>query len=143
MRWTAIFVAAAIGLGCCAASLIDARADQSVASGEAGPDGPRNGDDDQAAVPVHRMRGWQLLPPYEQGGPDLGLVYTAPDRKLTAGDVQKIAEAFLLWHGNHGWRVTSLTDDADRVSFAIATEQNAVVATFSMNRHTGALTRLS
>src|ERR1700739_4425411 len=35
------------------------------------------------------------------------LIYRQPDRNLAPADVQKIAEAFLLWNGNHTWKVTS------------------------------------
>jgi hypothetical protein len=91
------------------------------------------------------MRGWMhggLAGAARPGAEMLSLVYEAPDKQLTVADVQKIAEAFLLWHGNHLWRVTNVTADGDRVTFAVATDQNAVVATFAMNRHTGALLRL-
>jgi hypothetical protein len=71
----------------------------------------------------------------------LGLFYPAEDRALTGSDVQKIAEAFLLLHGNHAWKITNVAQDADRITFAVTTAQNALVATFAMNRHTGHLSR--
>ena len=41
------------------------------------------------------------------------LVYPQEDRKLTPPDVQKIAEAFLLWRGNHSWKVVDVAPAAD------------------------------
>ena len=42
------------------------------------------------------------------------LVYRQEDRKLTPPDVQKIAEAFLLWNGNHSWKVVDVAPAAGR-----------------------------
>jgi hypothetical protein len=81
-------------------------------------------------------------PAMDMGPPPLGLIYDAPDKQLSAADVQKIAEAFLLWHGNHSWKVVGLSDDGDRVVFSIATTQNAAVARFAMNKHSGKIQRL-
>ncbi|HTW28178.1 MAG TPA: hypothetical protein VME92_13695 [Acetobacteraceae bacterium] len=70
------------------------------------------------------------------------LVYPAADRKLDPADVQKIAEAFLLWRGNHSWKVVDVAaQDADDVGFAVATPDGSVIARFTMNRHTGRVTR--
>src|SRR5205823_7165634 len=41
------------------------------------------------------------------------LFYQQADRQLSAADVQKIAEAFLLWHGNHSWKVVNVAEGAD------------------------------
>ena len=50
------------------------------------------------------------------------LVFPQPDRQLTAPDVQKIAEAFLLWHGNHAWKVIDVAPASDgAIGFAFAT----------------------
>ncbi len=77
------------------------------------------------------------------GLPDpLGLIYDSPDKQLSPADVQKIAEAYLLWHGNHGWRVSVETQDGDHIAFTLATEQNAPVAKFVINRHSGRLDRI-
>ena len=44
------------------------------------------------------------------------------DRKLTPPDVQKIAEAFLLWNGNHSWKVIDVAPAPDgTIGFALAT----------------------
>lgn len=65
------------------------------------------------------------------------------DRALSGPDVQKIAEGFLLMHGNHTWKVTEVKEeDANRVSFALASPSGDVIARFSMDRHSGHLHRL-
>jgi hypothetical protein len=70
------------------------------------------------------------------------LIFPAADRALTGADVQKIAEAFLLWNGNHSWKVTNVAEEQDRVTFAFATPDGTVIARFAMDRHTGRPTRL-
>ncbi len=70
------------------------------------------------------------------------LIYPAPDRNLSGPDVQKIAEAFLLFNGNHSWKITEVTEEPDQVRFAIATPDGTAIAHFAMNRHTGRPTRL-
>jgi hypothetical protein len=72
-----------------------------------------------------------------------GLFYPQPDKKLSAADVQKIAEAILLRHGNHTWKVTNVAQNQDdTVSFAFATQSGDVIARFAMDIHTGRLRRL-
>lgn len=67
-----------------------------------------------------------------------GLIYTPADRQLSAADVQTIAQGFLLWHGNHTWKVVDVKEqDADTVGFAFATPNGDVIARFTMDRHTG------
>lgn len=70
------------------------------------------------------------------------LVYPQQDRKLTPPDVQKIAEAFLLWHGNHTWKVADVADNADSVGFAYTAPDGTVIAKFSMEKKTGHITRV-
>jgi|GEM_PF-4813349 len=157
MRWTVIIVAGILGIAGAVAGLLDARAQQSagpfvLASGQGQP-GPDGFEPDDMSGPgeggAHRMRGWMRpggaagreQAPMGPLPPELGLVYDAPDKQLTTADVQKIAEAFLLLHGNHAWKIASLAQDGDRVTFAVTTAQNAVIATFAMNRHTGHLAR--
>ena len=71
------------------------------------------------------------------------LIYPQEDRKLTPPDVQKIAEAFLLWHGNHSWKVVEVAPTADgAIGFALATQEgSAVIARFTMDPHTARVTR--
>jgi hypothetical protein len=70
------------------------------------------------------------------------LIYTQPDRHLTPDDVQKIAEGFLLWHGNHDWKVVDVAPASDgAIGFSLATQSGSVIAKFSMDPHTGRVTR--
>jgi hypothetical protein len=71
------------------------------------------------------------------------LVYRQEDRNLAPADVQKIAEAFLLWNGNHTWKVTNVTSAADGpIGFSLTTPEGSVVAKFTMDPHTGQLERV-
>ena len=72
------------------------------------------------------------------------LIHTAPDRALSAADVQKIAEALLLWKGNHSWQVIDVKEqDKDKVGFAYATQKGDVIARFTIDRHTGQWQRVN
>lgn len=61
------------------------------------------------------------------------LVYRAEDRKLTPPDVQKIAEAFLLWNGNHTWKVANVKPAGDLIGFDLAAPDGSVIASFTMD----------
>lgn len=94
-------------------------------------------------------RPWQHGPGrfgMHHGGPGLGtfaLVYRQADRQLTPADVQKIAEAFLLWHGNHSWKVVNVAATPDGpIGFAVATPEGSVIAKFTMDPHTGRVKRI-
>jgi hypothetical protein len=79
---------------------------------------------------MERMRMW-------------GLFYPVDDKHLSADDVQKIAEAMLLRHGNHTWKVINVAANQDNtVSFAFATADGSVIARFSMDTKTGRLQRI-
>jgi hypothetical protein len=114
------------------------------------------------AQPVPPMAGgpppdgeWRAGPhPGWRGGPEahhrmmehlrtFALLYRPDDRHLTPPDVQKIAEAFLLWNGNHSWKVTGVAQGAGTaIDFSIATPDGGVIARFSMDSKTGRVTRL-
>lgn len=67
-----------------------------------------------------------------------GLFFQREDKALTTADVQKIAEAFLLWHGERNWRITEAKEAANNtVEFAVATAEGSVVARVSVDRKTG------
>ena len=71
-----------------------------------------------------------------------GLIYRPDDRKLTAPDVQKIAESLLLWFGNRTWKVTGVEPAGDgQIAFAFATAEGSVVARFAMNPKNGRVVR--
>jgi hypothetical protein len=91
---------------------------------------------------------WMLGPRPDMGpmhrGPGLfSLMYHPDDRKLTPPEVQKIAEAFLLWNGNRTWKVTEVAADGDgKVKFAFATADGGVIARFTMDTKTGHIARV-
>jgi hypothetical protein len=65
------------------------------------------------------------------------------DKHLSAADVQQIAQALLLWNGNHEWKVVDVQEAPNHeVSFAYATVGGSVIARFQMNRDTGRITRV-
>ena len=111
------------------------------------PDGP------PPHPPMGWMQGWRHGPGPERPGTGrrgpvdpraFALVTTAKDRGLSGADVKTIAEAFLLWHGNHGWKVTEVAEtSADTVGFAYATPSGDVIARFTMDRHSGRVSRVS
>lgn len=90
---------------------------------------------------LHRWQGREGRGPAAPG--TFALVFRQADRKLTPSDVQKIAEAFLLWNGNHEWKIVQVGPaSGDEVGFALATADNGpVIARFTMNVHTGRVTR--
>jgi hypothetical protein len=82
---------------------------------------------------MHRGRG---LHPF-------ALVYRQHDRQLAPADVQKIAEAFLLWNGNHTWKVTDVAPTADGpIGFSLTTPEGSLVAKFTMDPHSGKIARV-
>jgi hypothetical protein len=73
-----------------------------------------------------------------------GLFTRQADKKLSAADVQIIADAILLRHGNHTWKVANVVQNQDdTVSFAFATQSGEVIARFAMNTQTGRVRRLA
>ncbi|MBV9782754.1 MAG: hypothetical protein JO264_02945 [Acidisphaera sp.] len=96
-----------------------------------------------------RMPPWAAQRPWMRGGHEehghmlFALLYRPEDRALAAPDVQKIAEAFLLWNGNHTWKVTEVAEAPDNtVTFAFATQSGDVIARFAMDRKTGHVRRV-
>jgi hypothetical protein len=72
-----------------------------------------------------------------------GLFFHPADKQLTPAEVQKIAEAFLLWQGNRDWKVTQVSAGADgKIGFAFATADGGVIARFTMDSKTGRLARV-
>jgi hypothetical protein len=65
------------------------------------------------------------------------LIDRPADRQLTPPDVQKIAEAFLLWNGNHTWKVINVKQDGDVIAFDLATADGSVIAHYAMDPKTG------
>lgn len=71
------------------------------------------------------------------------LIHRAEDRKLTPPDVQNIAEGFLLWNGNHSWKVLNAKPEGDVIGFDLATGDGSVIAHFTMDPKTAHLARVS
>ena len=94
-------------------------------------------------APPHHWMGWGHHPRPGQGLRAFALIYRQADRQLAPADVQKIAEAFLLWNGNHTWKVTDVATTADGpVAFSLTTPEGSVVAKFTMDPHTATITRV-
>jgi hypothetical protein len=88
------------------------------------------------------MAGWQHRPMWHRAAM-FGLFFRPADKQLTAADVQKIAEAFLLWQGNRDWKVTQVAAGPDgKIGFAFATADGGVIARFTMDSKTGRLARV-
>jgi hypothetical protein len=90
----------------------------------------------------HHMHGQQMGDrPFHPR--DFALIYRQEDRNLAPADVQKIAEAFLLWNGNHTWKVSGVTAAAGGpIGFSLTTPEGSVVAKFTMDPHTGRIQRV-
>jgi hypothetical protein len=88
------------------------------------------------------MRGGPHRPMWHRAAM-FGLFFRPADKQLTPADVQKIAEAFLLWQGNRDWKVTQVTAGPDgKIGFAFATSDGGVIARFTMDGKTGRLARV-
>lgn len=138
----AAFVIGGVLTGALVADAQPAPPPQAGMMGHPGPDGQAmDGAGEGWRMPpwMHRMHG----PRAEQPAPrTFALVYRQPDRALAPADVQKIAEAFLLWNGNHTWKVIDVAATADGpIGFALATPEGSVIARFTMDPHTGRITR--
>ena len=92
---------------------------------------------DHAALEAHRLM-------HRGGGMRaFALIYRQPDRALAPADVQKIAEAFLLWNGNHTWKVTNVAAAPDGpIGFSLTAPEGSVIAKFTMDPHTGKIARI-
>lgn len=72
-----------------------------------------------------------------------GLFYPIIDKHLSPADVQQIAQALLLWQGNHSWKVADVQQaPGGEVSFAFATPEGSVIARFEVNQATGRIARV-
>ncbi len=92
-----------------------------------------------------RWMGWGQRPHGGRAGAlrAFALIYRQPDRELAPADVQKIAEAFLLWNGNHSWKVTNVAATSDGpIGFILTTPEGSVVAKFTMDPHSGRIQRV-
>jgi hypothetical protein len=85
--------------------------------------------------------GWRRAAMHGHAWP-FALLYHMDDRQLTVPEVQKIAEAFLLWNGNRTWKVVDAAAGPDgKIGFAFATSEGSVIARFTMDSKTGRVAR--
>jgi hypothetical protein len=138
MRKTLLTALAVVTIGGAAAGVLIANAQPAPPSATDGPPGRPpwmgmmhhmhdRGDGDRPGMNLRRT---------------FALVYRHEDRQLTPPDVQKIAEAFLLWNGNHTWKVVNVAAASDgSIAFSLATQDGSVIASFTMDPHTGRMTR--
>lgn len=104
---------------------------------------------DGAPAPDHAWGGWHHPGPgghawmHRHHPRPFALIYRQHDRNLAPADVQKIAEGFLLWNGNHSWKVTNVAATTDGpIGFDLATQEGSVIAKFTMDPHTGRIQRV-
>jgi hypothetical protein len=139
MRKTILTALAVLAIGGAATGLVVAQAQPAPPAPDAGGPPPQRG-----MGWMHRGHDWQQRGGMMQRLRAFALVYPQKDRKLTPPDVQKIAEAFLLWHGNHDWKVVNVAPTADGpIGFALATQDGSVIARFTMDPHTAEVERIS
>jgi hypothetical protein len=106
------------------------------------PPPPRPGMDGHPGWERGPMAGWQHRPMWRHAAM-FGLFYHQADKQLTPADVQKIAEAFLLWQGNRDWKVAQVSAGSDgKIGFAFTTADGGVIARFTMDSKTGRLARV-
>ena len=139
MRKTVIAALATLAIGGVSAGALIAQAQPAPPPpGGTGPAAP------QSMGWMHHGHEWQRHGEMMQRLRTFALVYPQQDRKLTPPDVQKIAEAFLLWHGNHDWKVIDVAPTSDGpIGFAISTQDGSVIARFTMDPHTARVERVS
>jgi hypothetical protein len=103
--------------------------------GMAGPEEHHGG-------PMGRMHHWRDAHGLMAPG-TFALVFRQADRNLSPADVQKIVEAFLLWRGNHAWKVVDAAATSQgAIGFALATQEGSVIARFTMDPHSGRVSRV-
>jgi hypothetical protein len=138
MRQTLLAAAAAFVIGGITTGAVLSRA-------QPAPPSPEPVDGAPPPAGHHWMGGWHH---HAAGGHGemlrtFALIYRQSDRQLAPADVQKIAEAFLLWNGNHSWKVINVAPMADGpIAFSLATPDGGVIAKFTMDPHTGKIARV-
>jgi hypothetical protein len=140
VRQTLLAAAAAFVIGGIATGAVLSQAQQtsplSHATDDGAPDPGRMGW-------AHRMMHQGMMHQRAFNRRTFALIYPQKDRQLAPADVQKIAEAFLLWRGNHTWKVSDVAPTADGpIGFNLTTPEGSVVAKFTMDPHTGRIQRI-
>lgn len=71
------------------------------------------------------------------------LFYHQQNKQLSQADVQAIAQAILLWNGQHTWKVANVQDTGDHeIGFSYTAPDGTLIARFTMNQQTGRITRV-
>jgi hypothetical protein len=139
MRKTILAALAVLAIGGATTGIVVAQAQPAPPAPDAADPPPQRG-----MGWMHRGHDWHQRDGMMQRLRAFALVYPQKDRKLTPPDVQKIAEAFLLWHGNHDWKVTNVAPTTDGpIGFTLATQDGSVIARFTMDPHTARVERIS
>jgi hypothetical protein len=146
---TAVAAVAVIGIGAYAVSLpADAQDAPGIVQGDSPQGGWRTGEDGHRDFDKDgwRHHGWRHRLQHDRmmaRNRDNGLFFPVADKALTQADVQVLAEAMLLRHGNHTWKVADVAQNQDNtVSFAFTTAEGGVVARFAIETQTGHLRRV-
>ncbi|MEO8715544.1 MAG: hypothetical protein ABI369_11065 [Acetobacteraceae bacterium] len=131
-------LAGAVGTAAMAQTATPTPAPEAAAPSATGPHGMKMGEWRHHGGPgeraEHRAMGF---------GHTLGLFAPTPDKHLSPADVQEIAQAILLWNGNHDWKVAQVQPGANnQVNFAYTAPDGTVIAKFAINQDTGRITRL-
>ena len=152
-----LFLAAALSLAAAAAGGTAAVAQNAGPAPSPGVQAPA-GTDTQSAAPQprgpHEMRmGWWhhhhpggfgergREAPFAPG--TFGLFAPRADKNLSPADVQQIAQAILLWNGNHDWKVAQVQPGQNHeVNFSYVTPDGTTIAKFAINQDTGRITRV-
>ncbi|MDE2516559.1 MAG: hypothetical protein KGL12_11075 [Rhodospirillales bacterium] len=136
-----IALAAATAIGVGSAGLVvraNAEPPPPPPAGAPHPGGPHWG---PGMMHPHWMHHHGMRPMFEPG--TFALLFHPADRQLTTADVQKIAEGFLAWNGNHSWKVVDVKADGDReIGFSFAASDGTVIAKFDIDRHSGRIKRI-
>lgn len=117
-------------------------ADAPPPPGMMGP-GPQGPDGMGMGMPPHPGMPGPFMEHMRHMAATWGLFFNQPDKKLSTGDVQTLAQAVLLVHGNHSWKVSDVAAAADgSITFAYTTADGSVVARFSVDPHSGRMSRI-
>jgi hypothetical protein len=136
MRKSIVGALAALAIAGAGSGVLIANAQPTTPSGD-----PPSHDGPPWMGGMHRGQHWREMHGHGPAG-TFALVYRQQDRQLSPSDVQKIAEGFLLWNGNHMWKVTEVASAPDgAIGFALATPEGSIVARFTMDPHNGRVTR--
>ena len=140
MRQTILAAAAAFVIGGIATGAVLSQAQPAPPPAQQMDVAPPEGHHWMGHHPGQEAQGWSH---HHGGAGPFALIYRQPDRQLAPADAQKIVEGFLLWNGNHTWKVLDVKAEGDVIGFDLATGEGSVIAHFTMDPKTAHLTRIS